>query len=31
MILAKEDGTLLVTEGIEDAFSTEYDYEVIYL
>ena len=31
MILAKEDGTLLVTEGIEDAFSTEYEYEVIAL
>ncbi len=31
MILAKEDGTLLVTEGIENVFSSEYDYEVIYL
>ena len=31
MILAKEDGTLLVTEGIEDAFSSDYEYEVIYI
>ena len=31
MILAKEDGTLLVTEGIEEVFSSDYEYEVIYI
>jgi thiamine biosynthesis lipoprotein len=29
MILLSEDGTLYVSEGIEDSFSSDYDIEVI--